>query len=251
MNKLVLVTGASRGLGKSMALALANKGMDVLITYQSQKELALEVVASIKKMGVKAKALQLDVSDSDSFKTFAENLSEVLKNEFQRQDFDYLINNAGIGINVPFSQTTQAQFDQLMNIHLKGPFFLTQKLLPLMRNEGRILNVSSGLARFSLPGFSAYAMMKGGVEVMTRYLAKELGDRNIQVNCIAPGPIETDFGGGAVRDNLDINQYLANQTSLGRVGLPEDIGGAVAMMLSKDAHWINAQRIEVAGGIFI
>lgn len=251
MNKLVLVTGASRGLGKSMALALANKGMDVLITYQSQKELALEVVASIKRMGVKAKALQLDVSDSDSFKTFAGNLSEVLKNEFQRQDFDYLINNAGIGINVPFSQTTQAQFDQLMNIHLKGPFFLTQKLLPLMRNEGRILNVSSGLARFSLPGFSAYAMMKGGVEVMTRYLAKELGGRNIQVNCIAPGPIETDFGGGAVRDNLDINQYLANQTSLGRVGLPEDIGGAVAMMLSKDAHWINAQRIEVAGGIFI
>lgn len=251
MNKLVLVTGASRGLGKSMALALANKGMDVLITYQSQKELALEVVTNIKKMGVKAKALQLDVSDSDSFKTFAENLSEVLKNEFQRQDFDCLINNAGIGINVPFSQTTQAQFDQLMNIHLKGPFFLTQKLLPLMRNEGRILNVSSGLARFSLPGFSAYAMMKGGVEVMTRYLAKELGDRNIQVNCIAPGPIETDFGGGAVRDNLDINQYLANQTSLGRVGLPEDIGGAVAMMLSKDAHWINAQRIEVAGGIFI
>lgn len=251
MNKLVLVTGASRGLGKSMALALANKGMDVLITYQSQKELALEVVTNIKKMGVKAKALQLDVSDSSSFKTFAENLSEVLKNEFQRQDFDYLINNAGIGINVPFSQTTQAQFDQLMNIHLKGPFFLTQKLLPLMRNEGRILNVSSGLARFSLPGFSAYAMMKGGVEVMTRYLAKELGGRNIQVNCIAPGPIETDFGGGAVRDNLDINQYLANQTSLGRVGLPEDIGGAVAMMLSKDAHWINAQRIEVAGGIFI
>lgn len=251
MNKLVLVTGASRGLGKSMALALANKGMDVLITYQSQKELALEVVTNIKKMGAKAKALQLDVSDSDSFKTFSENLSEVLKNEFQRQDFDYLINNAGIGINVPFSQTTQAQFDQLMNIHLKGPFFLTQKLLPLMRNEGRILNVSSGLARFSLPGFSVYAMMKGGVEVMTRYLAKELGDRNIQVNCIAPGPIETDFGGGAVRDNLDINQYLANQTSLGRVGLPEDIGGAVAMMLSKDAHWINAQRIEVAGGIFI
>lgn len=251
MKKIVLVTGGSRGLGKSMALALANKGMDVVITYQSQQASALDVVASIQKTGNKASALQLDVSDSRSFKQFTAALSEVLKNEYQREDFDYLVNNAGIGINAPFTQTTEDQFDQLVSIHLKGAFFLTQSLLPLMRDGGKILNVSSGLARFSLPGYAAYAMMKGGIEVMTRYLAKELGERGIQVNCIAPGAIETDFGGGAVRDNASINQYIANETALGRAGLPDDIGAVVSMMLSNDANWINAQRIEISGGIFI
>ncbi|MFT5592209.1 MAG: NAD(P)-dependent dehydrogenase (short-subunit alcohol dehydrogenase family) [Oceanicoccus sp.] len=251
MKKIVLVTGGSRGLGKSMALALANKGMDVVITYQSQQASALDVVASIQKTGNKASALQLDVSDSRSFKQFTAALSQVLKNEYQREDFDYLVNNAGIGINAPFTQTTEDQFDQLVSIHLKGAFFLTQSLLPLMRDGGKILNVSSGLARFSLPGYAAYAMMKGGIEVMTRYLAKELGERGIQVNCIAPGAIETDFGGGAVRDNASINQYIANETALGRAGLPDDIGAVVSMMLSNDANWINAQRIEISGGIFI
>jgi len=249
--RIAIITGGSRGLGKSMSLRLAEKGHDVIFTYNSKKAEAEDVVAQIIKMGRKAVALKLDVADHKSFNAFAGNVKDSLRNNWQRNDFDFLINNAGIGIQAAFTGTTEEQFDQLMNIHLKGPFFLTQKLLPLMKDGGRIVNVSSGLARFSLPGYSAYAAMKGAIEVLTRYLAKELGPRRIAVNVVAPGAIETDFGGGAVRDNKQINDMIASGTALGRVGLPDDIGGAVASLLSEDSGWINGQRVEVAGGIFL
>ena len=249
--RIAIVTGGSRGLGKSMSLRLAEKGHDVILTYHSKKAEAEEVVAQIIKMGRKAVALKLDVADRKSFNVFAGNVKDALRISWQRNDFDFLINNAGIGIQAAFMGTTEEQFDQLMNIHFKGPFFLTQKLLPLMKDGGRIVNISSGLARFSLSGYSAYAAMKGAIEVLTRYLAKELGPRRIAVNVVAPGAIETDFGGGAVRDNKQINEMIASGTALGRVGLPDDIGGAVAALLSDDSGWINGQRVEVAGGIFL
>jgi NAD(P)-dependent dehydrogenase (short-subunit alcohol dehydrogenase family) len=249
--KIAIITGGSRGLGKSMSLRLAQKGHDVILTYNSKKAEADGVVAQIEKMGRKAAALQLDVSDHKSFNAFAENVKSALGNNWQRNDFDFLINNAGIGIQASFLGTTEEQFDQLMNIHLKGPFFLTQKLLPLIKDGGRIVNLSSGLARFALPGYAAYAAMKGAIEVLTRYMAKELGARRITVNVVAPGAIETDFGGGAVRDNKQINDFIASQTALGRVGLPDDIGGAVASLVSDDSGWINGQRVEVSGGIFL
>jgi NAD(P)-dependent dehydrogenase (short-subunit alcohol dehydrogenase family) len=249
--KIALVTGGSRGLGKSMALHLAAKGHDVILTYHSNRAEAEDTVAHIEKSGRKAVALALDVSDHTSFPGFAQVVKNALGEKWQRGDFDFLINNAGIGINAPFMETTEEQFDQLMNIHFKGTFFLTQKLLPLVKDGGRIVNISSGLARFSLPGYSAYGAMKGGVEVLTRYLAKELGPRRITVNALAPGAIETDFGGGAVRDNPELNQMIASQTALGRVGLPDDIGGVVASLLSEESGWINGQRIEVSGGIYL
>jgi len=247
--KIAIITGGSRGLGKSMSLHLAGKGHDVVLTYNSKKVEADAVVVQIEKMGRKAVALQLDVANHKSFKVFAENVKNTLRDNWQRNDFDFLVNNAGIGIHASFMETTEEQFDQLMNIHLKGTFFLTQKLLPLMKDGGRIVNLSSGLARFSLPGYAAYAAMKGGIEVLTRYMAKELGARRITVNAVAPGAIETDFGGGAVRDNKQINDFIASQTALGRVGLPDDIGGAVASLLSDDSGWINGQRVEVSGGV--
>jgi NAD(P)-dependent dehydrogenase (short-subunit alcohol dehydrogenase family) len=249
--KIAIITGGSRGLGKSMAFHLAQQGTDIILTYHSRQAEAREVVAEIEKFGRKAVALQLDVSDSKSFARFAEDVSDVLKQHWNREDFDFLVNNAGIGIHASFAETTEEQFDQLMNVHLKGTFFLTQRLLPLIKDGGRILNVSSGLARFSLPGFSAYAAMKGGIEVLTRYMAKELGARQIRVNTLAPGAIETDFGGGAVRDTQSLNQFVASQTGLGRVGLPDDIGGAVSALLSDESGWINGQRIEVSGGMFL
>jgi len=247
--KIAIITGGSRGLGKSMSLHLAGKGHDVVLTYNSKKVEADAVVVQIEKMGRKAVALQLDVANHKSFKVFAEDVKNTLKDNWQREDFDFLVNNAGIGIHASFMETTEEQFDQLMNIHLKGTFFLTQKLLPLVKDGGRIVNLSSGLARFSLPGYAAYAAMKGGIEVLTRYMAKELGARRITVNAVAPGAIETDFGGGAVRDNKQINDFIASQTALGRVGLPDDIGGAVASLLSDDSGWINGQRVEVSGGV--
>jgi NAD(P)-dependent dehydrogenase (short-subunit alcohol dehydrogenase family) len=246
--KIALITGGSRGLGKSMCLCAAQKGNDIILTYNSRKSNAEETVAQIKKMGRKAAALKLDVSNPKSFDAFARAVADVLKKEWNRNDFDFLVNNAGIGIHASFMETTQEQFDELMNIHLKAPFFLTQKLLGLIKDGGRIINISSGLARFSLPGYAAYGTMKGGLETLTRYMAKELGPRRISVNAVAPGAIETDFGGGAVRDNKDLNQFIAGQTALGRVGLPDDIGGVVASMLSDDTRWINGQRIEVSGG---
>lgn len=249
--KIALVTGSSRGLGKNTALTLAQKGVDVIVTYHSSEAEANEVVSEIKVMGRKAVALQLDSSDTQTFDGFVVQVNRVLQDIWQTEQFDFLINNAGIGINKPFTETTEEEFDRLMNIQLKGVFFLTQKLLPVIKDGGRIVNISTGLARFTLPGFSAYGAMKGGIEVLTRYLAKELGERQIAVNTIAPGAIETDFGGGAVRDNKNMNDFIASQTALGRVGVPDDIGGAIASLLSEDNRWINGQRIEVSGGMFL
>lgn len=247
--KIALITGASRGLGKNAALHLAAQGVAIIGTYRSNKTEADSVVQEIESSGGKAVMLQLDVGNSTEFAGFATKLAEVLRSEFKVDRIDFLINNAGIGMHTLIEQTTEAQFDELMNIHLKGPFFLTQKLLPLIADGGRILNVSSGLARFSFPGHAAYAMMKGGIEVMTRYMAKEFGARGIRVNTIAPGAVATDFGGGAVRDNKDVNDQVASVTALGRAGLPDDIGGAIAMLLSEGSGWVNAQRIEVSGGM--
>jgi NAD(P)-dependent dehydrogenase (short-subunit alcohol dehydrogenase family) len=202
-------------------------------------------------MGRRSCALQLDVGKTPSFVEFAIRLRQILLQNWQRDRFDFLVNNAGIGIHADFADTTEEQFDELVNIHLKGTFFLTQKLLPLIRDGGRIVNVSSGLTRFTLPGYSAYAAMKGAIEVLTRYTAKELGGRGIAVNTVAPGAIATDFGGGMVRDDAQVNSMIAAQTALGRVGLPEDIGGVIASLLSPDNLWINAQRIEASGGMFI
>lgn len=249
--KIAIVTGGSRGLGKSMCLHIAEKGHGVILTYHSRKDEADAVIAEIEKKGGNAAALQLDVGNSASFAGFAESVKRVLGEIWGRDNFDFLVNNAGIGISAPITETTEEEFDTLYNIHLKGVFFLTQKLLPIMADGGRIVNVSTGLARFSLPGYSAYASIKGAIEVLTRYMAKELGPRGIGVNVIAPGAIETDFEGGAVRDNEHINSFIASQTALGRVGLPDDIGSAVASLLSDDAHWINGQRIEVSGGMFL
>jgi NAD(P)-dependent dehydrogenase (short-subunit alcohol dehydrogenase family) len=247
-NKIALVTGGSRGLGKDMAISLAKKGNDVILTYNSKKEEAENVVADIEKLGQKATALQLNVGETKSFDNFAASAKAVLKEKWNRDNFDFLINNAGIGINAPFAEITEEQFDLLLNIQFKGVYFLTQKLLPILTGGGRIINLSTGLTRFALPGFSAYAAMKGAIETFTKYLAKELGPRKIAVNVIAPGAIETDFGGGAVRDNEQMNAHIASVTALGRVGLPNDIGGVVAFLCSEEAGWINAQRIEVSGG---
>jgi NAD(P)-dependent dehydrogenase (short-subunit alcohol dehydrogenase family) len=245
---IALVTGGSRGLGKNMALQMARRGIDVVLTYHSNRTEADAVVAEIGKLGRRAAALQLDVGVASTFAKFVDEIRGVLKNQWQRQHFNFLVNNAGIGVHTPFAETSEAQFDELMNVHLKGPFFLTQKLLPLLADGGRIINISSGLARVALPGYSAYAAMKGAIEVLTRYQAKELGARGIAVNVVAPGAIETDFGGGLVRDNKQVNDFIASQTALGRVGRPEDIGGVVASLLSPENAWINAQRIEASGG---
>ena len=250
-NKIALVTGGSRGLGKNMALAIVQKGIDVIITYNSNLEEANKVVAQIEQTGQKAAALQLNTGDAKSFDSFIASLSDVLSNTFSTDKFDFLINNAGIGIYASFAETTEEQFDTLMNIHFKGAFFLTQKALPVLADGGRIVNISSGLARFSTPGYAAYASMKGAIETLTKYQAKELGARGIAVNVVAPGAIETDFGGGLVRDNEEINKGIASQTALGRVGLPDDIGGVVAFLCTDEARWINAQRIEVSGGMFL
>lgn len=248
---IALITGASRGLGRNEALHLARTGFDLILTYHSKAEEADAVVEAVRKLGRKAQALQLDVAQSGTFPAFAGQVREVLRDHWGTDRFHALVNNAGIGIHASFQDTTEAQFDQLMNIHLKGAFFLTQNLLPLLADGGRIVNLSSGLARFALPGYAAYAAMKGGVEVLTRYLAKELGPRRITVNTLAPGAIETDFGGGAVRDLPEVNRFIASQTALGRAGLPDDIGGALAAILSGPAGWINGQRIEVSGGMFL
>lgn len=247
-NKIALVTGGSRGLGKNMALSLAKKGINVILTYNSKKEDALAVVAEIEKSGLKAAALQLSAGDTKSFDAFFEQVKAILKNTFKTDRFDFLINNAGVGMNGMITDTTEETFDTLMNIHFKGVYFLTQKALPIMNDGGRIINLSSGLARFTAPGYSAYGAMKGAVETLTRYQANELGARGITVNVVAPGAIETDFGGGVVRDNPQYNKMIADSTALGRAGVPDDIGGVVAFLCAEEARWINGQRIEVAGG---
>lgn len=247
--KIALITGGSRGLGKNMAIAIAKKGLDVIITYNSKKEEADAVVKEIESLGQKAASLQLNVADSGTFDSFFEEVKAALKETFKTDKFDFLINNAGIGIYNSFIGTTEAEFDQLNNIQFKGPFFITQKALDVMNDGGGIINISTGLARFSSPGYAAYASMKGAIETLTKYQAKELGQRQIKVNVVAPGAIETDFGGGVVRDNEQLNQTLSSITALGRVGLPDDIGGVVAFLCTEDARWINAQRIEVSGGM--
>ena len=248
---IALITGASRGLGKNAAQHLARQGSDLILTYRTGADEAQALVREIEALGRRAVALPLDVSKSASFPAFAAEVKAALARVWQRDTFDHLVNNAGIGITASIAETTEAQFDTLVDIHLKGPFFLTQVLLPLVADGGRIVNVSSGLARFALPGYAAYASMKGGIEVLTRYLAKELGPRGISVNVLAPGAIETDFGGGAVRDNAELNAMIASQTALGRVGLPDDIGGAIAMLLQPGNRWITGQRIEASGGMLL
>jgi NAD(P)-dependent dehydrogenase (short-subunit alcohol dehydrogenase family) len=248
MRKIAVVTGSSRGLGKSTALHLAKKGVDVIVTYHSNAEEAANVVSEIEQIGAKAIALQLDTSNIKTLDNFVGQIQQTLQDRWQTEHFDFLVNNAGTGVYASFAETTETEFDHLMNVHVKGVFFLTQKLLPFINDGGRIVNLSSGLARFTVPGYAAYATMKGAIEVLTRYMAKELGARQIAVNTIAPGAIETDFGGGAVRDNPELNRFMASQTALGRVGLPDDIGGAIASLLSEDNKWVNAQRIEVSGG---
>ena len=249
--RIALVTGASRGLGRSAALKLAEQGADVILTYKSNREEAQAVVRRIEALGRRAVALPLDVADSAGFDDFAARVEAALASTWQRERFDHLVNNAGTGEHASFAETTEAQFDRLVNVHLKATFFLTQKLLPLIEDGGRIVNTSSGLARFTLPGYAAYAAMKGGIEVLTRYMAKELAARGIAVNTIAPGAIETDFGGGAVRDDRQLNAQIASVTAMGRVGLPDDIGGAVAALLSDGNRWITGQRIEVSGGMML
>lgn len=248
-NKIALITGGSRGLGRNAAISIAKKGIDVILTYNSNKQEADKVVEEIQSLGQKAVAFQLDASNVKHFDDFFKQISKYLQEQTGNERFDFLINNAGTALYAPFATTTEEQFDMAMNIHLKGVFFLTQKALPLLNDGGRIVNISSGLTRFSNPGSGAYASMKGAVEVLTRYLAKELGSRGIAVNTVAPGAIATDFGGGHVRDNEDINKHVASVTALGRVGLPDDIGGVVAFLCTEDAKWINGQRIEVSGGM--
>lgn len=251
LRQIALITGGSRGLGRSAALHLASRGIDTIITYRTNKAEAEAVTEEVRALGGRSVAVELDVSDSEKFPAFKQSFQQVLFTHWQRDNFDHLVNNAGIGMNTPIESTSEAQFDELMRIHLKGPFFLTQTLLPLLSDGGSILNVSTGLTRFSLPGYAAYAMMKGGVEVMTHYMAKEFGARGIRVNTIAPGAIETDFGGGAVRDRKELNQFISSVTALGRAGLPDDIGAVIASLISEDSRWVNAQRIEASGGMFI
>lgn len=250
-SKIALVTGGSRGLGRDMAINLAQKGIDVVITYHTNKFAAEEVVTEIEKLGRSGKVFQLDSSDVKTFDGFFAQLSTYLKEEKGVETFDFLINNAGTGIYTLFLETSEEQFDEMANIHLKGVYFLSQKAVPLLSDGGRIINISSGLARFSFPNSSAYAAMKGGVEVFTRYLAKELGHRGITANVVAPGAIATDFGGGQTRDNEQMRNLISSVTALGRVGEAEDIGGVVAFLCTEDARWINGQRIEVSGGIFL
>ncbi|WP_313341152.1 SDR family oxidoreductase [Stenotrophomonas sp.] len=249
-HRTVLITGGSRGLGRNAALALAADGADIILTYRNQADAANEVVAAIEALGRRAAALPLDMADSNGFAAFAAAVQAQLQ-AWGETALQGLLNNAGEGLYASIADTTPAQFDHLVAVHLKGPFFLTQALLPLLADGGRILNVSSGLARFSLPGSSAYAMMKGGIEVFSRYLAKELGARGISANTLAPGAIETDFGGGHVRDDEKINAMVAGNTALGRAGKPDDIGPVVVALLSPQTRWINAQRVEASGGMFV
>jgi NAD(P)-dependent dehydrogenase (short-subunit alcohol dehydrogenase family) len=245
---IALVTGGSRGLGRSTVENLGRRGVDSIITYNANKDAADAVAASVAKLGRRAAALQLDTGKSETFDAFAAQVRDVLKG-FGAERFDFLVNNAGTSHHKGLMDTTEAELDALYNVHFKGVFFLTQKLLPLMNDGGRIVNLSSGLARHAMPNRIAYGSLKGAVEVMTRYMALELGPRKIAVNCVAPGAIGTDFSGGVVRDNPGVNQLVASHTALGRAGVPEDIGPMIAALLSEDCRWVNAQTIEVSGGM--
>jgi NAD(P)-dependent dehydrogenase (short-subunit alcohol dehydrogenase family) len=246
--KIALITGASRGLGRSIALHLARQGTDIIGTYLSHRADADAVATEIQASGRKALMLPLDVADSSAFGAFTSTIRELLRTSFDREQFDFLVNNAGTGIHAPFTETTETQFEDLIRTQFKAPFFLTQALLPLVADGGRILNVSTGLARFTLPGYAAYAATKGAIEVLTRYMAKELGGRRIRVNVLVPGAIESDFAGGVVRDNPELNRHVASMIALGRVGVPDDIGSAAAAVLSDAFAWANGSRIELSGG---
>jgi NAD(P)-dependent dehydrogenase (short-subunit alcohol dehydrogenase family) len=249
--RIAIVTGGSRGLGRNTAVSLARHGVDTIITYRSNLAEADAAVAEIQALGRKAVALRLDTGDSKAFDAFVADVKRVLKETWGRDTFDYLVNNAGISASGSVADMKEEDFDRLYNIHFKGVFFLTQKLLPAIRDGGRIVNISSGLARFALPGFAAYGSLKGAIEVLTRYMAKELGPRGIAVNAVAPGAIETDFGGGHVRDNPGLNKFVASVTAMGRVGVPDDIGPMIATLLADENRWLTGQRIEVSGGMFL
>ncbi len=246
--RIAVITGANRGLGRSMALHVARSGVDVLGTYRSHADEAAELVREIEALGRRSTFLQLDVGRTETFPAFVDALGQTLEARFGRTRFDYLVNNAGMDGSGTFTEITEERFDRIVNVHFKGPFFLTQQLLPLIADGGRIINISTGLTRFALPGRVAYASNKGAIEVFTRYLASELGSRGITANVVAPGAIATDFGGGAVRDNPEVNQLIASQIPLGRVGEADDVGAAVGMLLSDAGRWINGERIEVSGG---
>ncbi|MEP5831081.1 MAG: SDR family oxidoreductase [Maribacter dokdonensis] len=250
-SKIALVTGGSRGIGKNIALKIAEKGLDIILTYHSKKDAAEAVVKEIEKLGQKAVAFQLDTSDTSNFSSFFKRISMYLNENYRVAKFDYLINNAGTGIYKPFLETTEADFDDMMNIHLKGVYFLTQHAVDQLNDGGGIINISSGLVRVTIPGSSAYASMKGGIDVFTRFLAKELSSKKIRANVVAPGAVGTDFGGGANKDNEERRQKISSNTALGRVGEPEDIGGVVAFLCTEDAGWINGQRIEATGGLML
>ncbi len=249
MNKIALITGGSRGLGKDMALRLAEKGNDVIITYLSKKDEANEVVKEIEGMERKAHAIHFDAGDIKSIDSFLSEISKALKEKWNTDKFDFLINNAGMGQTIMFDKVTEDDFDRFMNVHFKGVYFLIQKSLPYLNDGSSIINLSSGTTRFVVPGYSIYSSMKGAMEVLTRNLAKELGSRKIRVNIVAPGPVETDFNNAAIRNNPQSKQFLSTLSPLGRVGEANDIGGVVAFLCSDDAVWINGQRIEVSGGI--
>lgn len=248
MTTISLVTGASRGLGRNTAISIARHGGDVILTYRNGADEAKAVVAEIEALGRKALAIQLDVTRISAFGTFVDRVRSALRETWGRDSFDHLVNNAGQGEMASIAETTEAQFDALFDTHVKGVFFLTQALLPVLADGGRIVNFSSGLTRVSFAGFSAYSAAKGAVEVLSVYMAKELGARGIAVNTVAPGAIETDFLGGAVRDMPDLNKQFADMTALGRVGVPDDIGPMIASLLGPDNRWVNGQRIEVSGG---
>lgn len=250
-NKIALITGGSRGLGRNMALRLAEKGTDVILTFNSKEHEALEVVKEIKAKGRQAATLQLDVGETKSFDDFFSRLSQILKENWERETFDFLINNAGVEANGTIAETSEETFDLLCNIHYKGVFFLTQKSLPLIADNGRIINLSSGLARFTSPGYAAYASMKGAVETFTKYLAKEVGARGITANVVAPGIIQTDFTKEVFEHAPQVIEFITSQTALGRTGVPDDIGGIVAFLCTEEARWITAQRIEASGGMFL
>jgi NAD(P)-dependent dehydrogenase (short-subunit alcohol dehydrogenase family) len=250
-SKIALVTGGSRGLGKDMSLQLAKKGFDIIFTYNKSVNEADKVVDEITAMGKKAKAIQLDVTYSKGFDAFVQSVKSSLKNNFATESIYALVNNAGIASYTSIAETSEEVFDSMVNIHLKAPYFITQKLLPIISDGGSIVNVSTGLTRFTYLNYAPYAIMKAAIESLTKYQAQEFGRRKIRVNTIAPGAISTDFGGGAVRDNKDLNAMIANTTALGRVGLPDDIGSVVAFLCSNDAKWVNSQRIEVSGGVHI
>ena len=248
--KIAIITGGSRGLGRNTAINLAKRGVDLIFTWRVNEQEAESLIRECKALGRRAAGFRLDTGEVHSFDGFVEEVRRTLRS-WGRERFDYLVNNAGNSLHVGFTETTEEQFDSIFNVHVKGVYFLTQKLLPLMIDGGRIVNVSSGLARFTLPGSSAYGAAKGAVEVLTRYLAKELGNRGITANVVAPGAIQTDFSGGIVRDNPEVNKTVANMTALGRAGLPDDIGPMIAALLSDENRWVNGQRIEVSGGMFL